>query len=68
MYMGKDMFMMQRIGRHKLAPGINLAVIATYNNMHACIFFKTTISFHLYLMGFRNFKVRVYILGFWVWF
>jgi hypothetical protein len=30
--------MMQRIGRHKLAPGANLAVIATYNNMHACIF------------------------------
>jgi hypothetical protein len=65
--MGEDMFVMQCIEKHKLALGVNLAAIATYNKMHACIFLKTTISFHLYLIRFKNFKVRAYILGFWVW-
>jgi hypothetical protein len=60
--MGKDMFMMGRILRHDLAFGTNLAAIATYNKMHACFFLKTIISFHLYLIGFRTFKVRAYIL------
>jgi hypothetical protein len=38
-YMGKDMFMTRCIGRCKLAFGANLTTIATYNKMHACIFF-----------------------------
>jgi len=46
--MGKDIFVMQHIGRCELALGINLAAIATYNKMHAGIFLKTTFSFHLY--------------------
>jgi hypothetical protein len=66
--MGEDMFMMRHIGRHKLAPKVNLATIVAYNKMHTSIFFYTTISFHLYLVGFRNFKVKVYILGIWVCF
>jgi hypothetical protein len=47
-YVGKDIFVMQHIGRCELALGINLAAIATYNKMHADIFLKTTFSFHLY--------------------
>jgi len=66
--MGKDMLVMRRIGRGELAPKANLASIIIYNKMHASFFFKTTISFHLHLIGFRTFKVRAYILGFWVCF
>jgi hypothetical protein len=66
--MGEDMFVMRCIGRYKLALGTNLATILAYNKMHACIFLKITISYHLYLIGFKIFKVRAYILGFWVFF
>jgi hypothetical protein len=45
MYMGEDMFVMQCIGRHKLAFGINLAIIVAYNKMHACILKKSTSHF-----------------------
>jgi hypothetical protein len=60
--MGEDMFVMRHIGRHKLAPRTSLVAIIAYNNIHVGIFLKTTISFHLYLIRFRTFKVRAYIL------
>ncbi len=49
-------------------PGTKLDVIATYNMMHVGIFLKTTISFHLNLIGFTIFKVKAHILGFGVFF
>jgi hypothetical protein len=66
--MGEDMFMMRCIRRHKLAHGVNLVTIVAYNKMHEGMFLKTTISFHFYLIGFKTFKVKVYILGFWAYF
>jgi hypothetical protein len=36
--MGKDMLVMQRIGRGELAPRANLASITIYNKMHAGFF------------------------------
>jgi len=66
--MGKDMFVMWRIVKCELAPGANLVTIVAYNKMHACIFFKINISFHFYLIRFKTFKVKAYILGFKIFF
>jgi hypothetical protein len=34
-YMGKEMFVMQQLGRHKLAVGHDLDGAHAYNEMHA---------------------------------
>jgi len=66
--MGEDMFAMQHIERRELAPKPNLSTIVAYNKMHIGFFFLTTISFHLYLIGSKTFKVTIYISRFWVCF
>jgi hypothetical protein len=33
-YMGKKMFIMQRIGRREITPNANMDVMHAYNNMH----------------------------------
>ncbi len=38
-YMDKNMFIMCRIGRHELAPGVDLDVVSAYNKMRASSFF-----------------------------
>ncbi len=67
-YMGDDMFVMRCIGRCELAPRGNLVIILIYNKMHVGIILKTTITYHLYLIRLKTFRVRAYILGFWVFF
>jgi hypothetical protein len=64
-YMGKDMFVMQCIGKCELAPRANLVAIAAYNKMHVNIFLKTNISFHFHLTRFKTFKVKG--LNFKIW-
>jgi hypothetical protein len=34
-YMGEEMFMMWRIGRHEIIPNANMDAVHAYNKMHA---------------------------------
>jgi hypothetical protein len=43
--MGKEMFMMWRIGKQELTPNVNMNAMHAYNNMH--VGYKVQVEWHI---------------------